>query len=390
MEIAFEVPCVVRARQAGSKTLWLHVTSTSIVVDVPVLDERETEMAYVAELGQRSDGYTPFYYKDGHFYFGTAYYDNDTARGGWQESPWQARTPLYSRLWNALLQDLLSRPYDREIAALATGIAKTLSGNDASEALSWRVRAIRAHQYKATSETEVDLEAAKQKAARILEDAVITRRQLHLRTGQPCYAVHLKQGKARIVIETTEVHERLRAATFENSAVFPISGFSERIDGLKHYFPIEEHDAMLAFVESAGDKVVGRVPRASRLQWATHDENIDAIEIDRIARIAIQETAAAAMTQMPSLLLGGQRGFFEPFYGLKDLLDRRHVPDQACEETARRLAALCDVATDGRQGPPLLDPRLQAFFSRGLSRFENRRISSLDFLQATGSLPRPQ
>ncbi|MCZ7862664.1 hypothetical protein O9X98_14915 [Agrobacterium salinitolerans] len=388
MEIAFEVPCVVRARQAGSKKLWLHVTSTSLVVDVPVIDEREVEMVYIAELGRRSDGYTSFHYNDGCFYSGTAYYDNATARDGWQESPWQARTPIYSRLWNALLEDLLSRPYDHNVVALASAIATTLSGIDTSHAL--RERAIRAHRYKATRETAEDLEAAKQRAACILRDVVISRRQLYLRTGQPCYAVHLMQGKARIAIGTTEVHERLRSAAFANETVFPTSGFSERIDGLRHYFPIEEHDAMLAFVEAAGDKMVGSVPKASRLQWATHDENIDAIEIDRIARIAIQETAASAMTQMPSLLLGGRSGFLEAFNDLKCHLVQRHDPDQACEETARKLAALCAVASEDTQGPPLLDPRLQAFFSRGLSRFENRRISSLEFLPATGSLPQPQ
>lgn len=388
MEIAFEVPCVVRVRQTGSKKLWLHVTSTSLVVDVPILDERETVMAYSAELGRRSDGFTQFYYHDGHFYSGTAYYDSDIAMRGWQESPWQVRTPLYSRLWNALLEDLLSRPYDREVETLATEIATTLSGSETSHAL--RARAIRAHRYKATRETEEDLGAAKQKAGRILGGLVIYRRQLQLRTGQPCYAVHLKQGKARIAMETTEVHNRLRSATFANSAVFPTAGFSERIDRLRHYFPIEEHDAMLAFVEAAGDKVVGKVPKASRLPWATHEGNIDAIEIDWIARIAIQETATTAMAHMPRLLLGGRSVFFEPFNDLKNFLEQRHDPDQACEEIARRLEALCHVAADSTHGPPLLDPRLQWFFSRGLSRFENRRISSLDFLSATGSLPRPQ
>jgi hypothetical protein len=346
-----------------------HITTTCVVVDVPVLDDRETVMAYAAELGQRAAGYSQFYYNGGRFYSGTEFYEHDTVRDGWQESPWQARTPLYSRLWNALLDDLLCRSDGYDVATSIATIAKALADNTPSEFTGiWGSLRRSARNYKTTPTTEEDLEDARTKAARVLQDVVIYRRQMHLRTGQPCYVVRSKQGKVRVAIETTEVHACLRRAAFDNPVVFPaiVSGLS--IDDPKYFFPIEDHDAMLAFIEAAGDNLVGRVPRASRHRWASHDESVDAIEIDRIARIAVHETAVAAMAQMPSLLLGGRREFFEPFYNLKGFLDRRLDPDDACEETARKLGILCAVATDGTKGPPLLDARLQAFFSRGLSR----------------------
>lgn len=395
MKIAFQVPCVVRGRLGRGKALKSVITTTQVDFDVPAVKDQDIVWSYAAELGRRADGYTHYYQHEGQFYTRTGFYDNDTVQNGWREGPWQAETPLYGRLWRALLEDLLETGIGKgEDPNLSTVMIAVSGSEDESDRLSaWNDLQTEAASLKMTSETEEDFEEARRKAARVLDDLIIYRREIQLRTRQPGYAVHIRGRKAKIAIESTEVHERLRAAAFEHPTIFPFNRSNERVDALKHYFAIEERDAMLAFVETAGARVVGQVPRASRLRWANHDETIDGLELDRIARIAVHEIALAfassTLYHLPSVLLRTPRAFFNAFYDLKEFLEQRLDPEEASEETASKLAELHSLAAFDRPGSPgLVNCALGAFLDLALSRFGDRRINAFQILPPAGPVPR--
>lgn len=395
MRIAFQVPCVVRGRIGRGKGLKSVVTTIRVDFEVPEVEERDAVWSYAAELGRSSDGYSQFYRYDGRFYTGTLYFDNETARTGWPENPWQADTPLYARLWHALLGDLLEKGVGKGEDPNLCTVVSALSHDDVLERTNaWIDLANDADGLKACQETEEDFEEARRKAGRVLDGVLIYRRELVLESGQPCYAVHLKGREARITIGSTEGHQRLRAASFEHPILYPFVRSNDRIEALKHYFPIEERDAMLAFVEAAGARVVGRVPKASRHRWADHDEAMDGLELDRIARIAVHEIALAFASttfySAPSALLRENRSFFEAFYDLKEFLDQRREPEAAGEELETRLTVLREQAQAARsESTGLINRPLDAFLDMVLSRFGDRRISALEFLPSAGALPKP-
>lgn len=395
MRIAFQVPCVVRGRIGRGKGLKSVITATRVDFDVPEVEERDAVWSYAAEMGRSSDGYSQFYRYDGRFYAGTLHFDNETARTGWPENPWQADTPLYERLWHALLCDLLEVGIGKGEDPNLCTVISALSNDDVLERTNaWIDLSNDADGMKVCPETEEDLEEARRKAGRVLDGLMIYRRELVLTTGQPCYAVHIKGREARITIGSTEVHQRLRAASFENPVVYPFVRSNDRIESLKHYFPIEEREAMLAFVEAAGARVVGRVPKSARHKWADHDEVMDGLELDRIARITVHEIALAFASttfySAPSALLRENRSFFEAFYDLKEFLDERREPEAAGEELETRLTELREQAKAARSvSDGLIDRPLGVFLDMVLSRFGDRRISPLEFLPSAGALPKP-
>ncbi|MCV9964320.1 hypothetical protein OIU34_20750 [Pararhizobium sp. BT-229] len=393
MKIAFQVPCVVRGRIGRGKGLKSVVTTTRVDFDVPEVAESAAVWSYAAELARSADGYSQFYRYDGQFYAGTGHYDNETVQKGWPEDPWQADTPLYARLWHALLDDLLEAGIGKgEDPNLSTVVAALTLDDVMERASAWDDLA--AAGLKACPETEDDIEEARRKAGQVLDGLMIYRRELVLTTGQPCYAVHIKGREARITIGSTEEHQRLRAASFEHPVFYPFARSNDRIEALKHYFPIEEREAMLAFVEASGARVVGRVPKASRHRWADHDEVMDGLELDRIARITVHEIALAfASTTFytaPSALLRENRSLFEAFYDLKEFLDERREPEAAGEELETRLTELREQAKAARSvSDGLINRPLGAFLDLALSRFGDRRISTLAFLPSAGALPKP-
>ncbi|MBY3432724.1 hypothetical protein HFN89_00860 [Rhizobium laguerreae] len=371
------------------------MATTRIDFDVPEVGEGNATMSYAAELGRRSEGYSQYFGYRGQFYAAVPVYDGDASRDGWPEDPWRPSSALYDRLWLSLLADLLENRTAKGENPNLHAILGALAGEYEEDRLAaFEALEMEAAEMKSVPETEEDFEDGRRRASRVLGDLIIYRRQLHIRTGQPCYAVHVKGTKARIAVETTDVHMRLRAASFENPIHYPLQRSNDRIDGLKHYFAIEEREAMLAFVEAWGATVVGTAPRAGRQRWADHDETMDGLELDRIARVALHEIALAFASStvyaLPSVLLREKRAFFDAFYDLKEFLDERHDPEETCEELATKFMALHELAARERSAAHVLISRpLKEFLDRATSRFRDRRISPIDFLPNAGSLPQP-
>jgi hypothetical protein len=366
--------------------------TTDIDFDVPEIPEGDVTWSYAAELERRSDGYTQFYGYGGVFYTGTLVWDGEASRNGWPENPWEPTTPLSRRLWGALVEDIIGRAEGRTENRWAQGVITSLHG----KAKPWQVfDATPDHGFpvRSVAETEEDFEEARQKASMVLGDLIVFRRELCIKTGQPCYAVHIHGKKAKITVANTEHHAALRVASFDHPEHYPRERSNDRIQALRYYFAIEDREAMLAFVEASGAKIVGNVPRASRHRWANHDETIDGLELDRIARVALHEIslafASSALYALPSVLLRSRREFFEAFYDLKEFLEKRHDPEGTSETLLTKLQALCDVAANRDHLDGLINHHLDAYLNRAIRRFGDRRITALDFLPTAGSLPHP-
>jgi hypothetical protein len=393
MKITFRVPCVVRGRLGRCKGLKSIITTTPVDFDVPEVYDKDVVWSYAAELGRRSDGYSQFYRHNERFYGGTLRFDCETARKGWLENPWQADTLLYQKFWYALLDDLLERGVGKGEDPNLFSLTSALSHNDIIERTNaWIGLSKDADALKRCTETEEDFEEAHQKAKRVLDDLIIYRRELVLATGQPCYAVHIKDCKAKISIESTDVHQRLREASFEHPIFYPYERSNARIESLKHYFPIEERDAMLAFVKAAGARIVGRVPKASRHKWATHDEAMHGLELDRIARITLHEISlafgSASLFFAPAALLRERRSLFEAFYDLKAFLEQKNEPEttgEKLEQMLRRIRSEALAAQSVSGG--LINRPLGEFLDHVLTRFGDRRIDPLEFFPSSGALP---
>ena len=390
MLISFEVPCVVRARHGRSKAVRQLVTTTRVVHDVPVIHESQAELAYAVEMGRPSDGYSHFWHHAGAFYRGTLVFDADASRDGWPVMPTDnPKDVLQSRLWLSVLDGVLSGGSDTFV--LDT-LMTFLSGTDPVEVQDARWELLdQIKSVRATPETEEDLARVHADVAHVLDDLVIIRRELHIRTGQPCYAVNVRGKKANVVATTTAVHERLRAVPFTHPISYPHERFMGRLEAERHYFAIEDREAMRDFIAGAGAKVPVTLPRGSRLKAAVHDETIDGLELDRVSRVAVHDIASAfaghSLFALAAPLLRHDRAFFDAFFDLREFLEAVHDPEETREELWSRLVSLNEACADPRDGASVfVNSALAGFLSLAMARYDDSPVV-MNLLAGGGPLP---
>lgn len=400
MKITFEVPALVRARREGSgRKLKYVVTSVKVTHDVPEVSQGEAELAYAVGYPNKRDGFDHIIQHDGSFYACTGVWDGDASREGWPEWPWSADTPLMLRFWRTIADGLLEMQTEDQLLDIVRMALEPAQGDQCGERMpGWEaffVLESEADLVKATTETEEDIESFKAVAADILNDLIIFRRSIHIVTGQPCYKVSITKGEARIAHGTTQPNDILRQVRFGRPAFFPYPRWYSHLAATDHYFPIEEREEMLEFIAGCGARIVGAIPRASRLQWAINDSSIHAVEIDRVARLLVHRVGVAFNDAIPllgsNILAQEDRKFFNAVYDLKELLDQSLDPNDISDEIEARATALLDIARRPRpympQGRPLLADHIFEFFDQAMSRAEARPIHIGGIHSAPGSLP---
>lgn len=388
VRISFKVPCVVRGRYGRGKVPKPMVVMADLEHEVPCIDHNDTVLAYGVRYPRKSDGYAQIACRDGVFYTGTSIYDNASRDNGWPEEPWQVETPLYARLWNSVLLELMAGRKDNYSVGMIVG-AVTAKGDDTGDAWHW-VQATAAGM-KPYEHTETDLEGALERARRVLDDLVIYRREIHIRTGQPCYEVRVEGARAKISVGNTEVHSKVRQAAFSHPSVYPWDHSEQHAEIGKHYFPAEDVEGMLEFIARTGAKLPSDYRRIARHQWADHAPHFDGLELDRVARVFLYEVSKSFSVlngeAFISPLLKFHREFFDAILDVRDFLEERHDPETSGDQLATKLFRLVSACeSPGPDVPRLMGERLETFVRQGIARFEDRPIGC-DFLSNAGPLP---
>lgn len=388
--IAFEVPCILRGKFGRLREPRPIITTTRVVHEVREIRKDRIVFAYAVHLGTKSEGNTHFMYHDGGIFVTTRHHDTSTAESGWPENAYQAHTPLYARLWNDVLIEALAAP---EPPLNVHHLVEAMTVEEAPDRReAWEALAGYSASFKPLPETKEDLELVAARVAPILDDLIVHRREILVRTGQPCYCLRIKGKTASVSIGNTEIHHRLRSADFTHPVLYPHRGHPDRSDLEVHYFPGTDLDGLTSFIKELGLNVPARIPKFYRFDWATHIEDFDGLELDRVARVAVHQVASMfrsqSMLALPDPLLRFDRAFFDRFMALRSFLEARHDPEETGDELWERLSAVKDACARPHAGASdILHQSTHSFLERALSRFGDRAIN-VDIGLPAGALPR--
>jgi hypothetical protein len=346
--------------------------------------------AYAAHLGKVSDGASQFIARGDDIFFTTGHHDTTAVRDGWPESPYQAHTKLYQRLWNDVLVRGLSVP---EAPLNLEYLVKALSGDTPERRDAWESVRTYAAKLRPTPETDEDIGIAAARAGMIVGDLIAFRRELLIKTGQPCYRVFIERGRSWVTIGNTDTHMRMREADFTHPVVYPDSlnsGASVcRSEIGVHYFSGMDKEGLLTFLDGIGVNPPKRLPKFTRFEWATHREDFDGLELDRVARTAIYEAATMVNSQfihgLPVNIMRERRGLYDAFFNLRDFLSARHDPEETGDHLWELLNAFAEEWIE-RDGKLIMKSEVAAFLRRGLDRFADRPVGSV-LAPPTGILP---
>lgn len=392
MKVEFNIPCLVQGRIGRKKALRSVVTVSPLEIDVPVVDEGFMR-AYTVQCDNPAEGYRHYFSYQGAFYTGMRVFEAQLSNAPWPSDIWLDDNALTVRLWDAVLEVMLekgvTKGQDENLFDLVTALtARSLS--DRTEA--WESLSSEYMSGRKILATSVCVERAHAKASKILEGLVLHQGELFIVTGRPCYVVDIDDRDASVGIGNTDVHRRMRNASFENEVFYPFAD-TIKADGLgRHYFAIEDREGMNGFITASGLRRYGRTPDVMGL--AADDGVIDGLELDRIARLFLHETAMAvrrtASFLTPGPLMLGKRGLFGAFFDLRDFLEERNDPQAGANRLADLLSELVEaMSTAGHHGEPLGHDSPIANARRALSRFTDRRIDPFVGTVSAGSLPEP-